>query len=762
MMLSPSTQFHRCALALVVGSAVLACLLPVGVRAATITANGDGAGQCSIGDAIRAANSNSASGGCSAGSAGGSDRIVLAYNPPSLDAELVITSNLELSGDVPGRILSGGGLKRIIRVGEAGSAPTVLISDLLLQSGNATGADGSNGGGGGAGLGGALFVYDGDVTVNNVAFTSNQAVGGWGSANGAFKTGGGGGGGMGGAGGKGATNNNGDSGTSADLGGGGGGGSAPQSDTVGGDGGGGAAGGSNYGAASLPQNGSFSGGGGAGAGATTSALGECFGSPAQNGANGGFGGGGGGGGGGRCTAAATPLPGLGGDGGFGGGGGAGGSNTDTYFTGGKGGFGAGGGNAATGGDFASAGSAAGGGGGAGMGGAIFVRGGILTLINSSFTNNFAYKGCLPAFGAEDCTGGSNLGQGKGGAIAVIDDATNTNGNNGGMPSPLPDVVGCGNQLSTDSTFNGADNAAGVDSDNGDTKGISKTLLTTACAPANAIDDNKTVNEDSGTNTINVLANDVPDQSDGSLSVIRVDDATHGTTSFTPSDVSYTPDANYCGPDSFAYTVNGDDTATVSVSVACINDAPTITNSPTATTTEGVAYAYTPTVSDPDGPNVVRSVLGADSCGGSFAGSTYRFTQPGPQPPPSCLLSIQICDGGSPNLCATKSASITIIAVDSGAAIANNDGPITVARNSSATNITVLANDTPDPDDGSLSLVSVGAASHGSAARNGSLVSYTPAAGYCGDDSFTYAINGGDTAVVSIDVSCTLIFANGFE
>ena len=389
-----------------------------------------------------------------------------------------------------------------------------------------------------------------------------------------------------------------------------------------------------------------------------------------------------------------------------------------------------------------------------MGGAIFVRAGILTLNNSAFESDVAYGGCLFSSGA--CAG--NTGQGKGGAIAALTTTTNSNSNNGGMPGQVPDVVGCGNAFRTGVV---AGNAGATDTDNNATKGVSKAMLELDCA-AIANNDSATVNEDSGLNTINVLANDVANPGDGSLSVASVGTASHGTTSFTSANVRYTPAANYCGADSFTYTVNGGDSATVSVTVTCINDAPTITNSPSTTATEGVAYTYTPTISDADGPGIARSVLGADTCGGSFSGSTYGFTQPGPQPPASCTLSIQVCDGGSPNLCATKSASITITAVDSGAAIANDDGPITVARNSSATNIAVLANDTPDPDDGSLSLVSVGAASHGTAVKNGNLASYTPTAEYCGSDSFTYTINGGDTAVVSIDVSCTLIFGNGFE
>ena len=43
---------------------------------------------------------------------------------------------------------------------------------------------------------------------------------------------------------------------------------------------------------------------------------------------------------------------------------------------------------------------------------------------------------------------------------------------------------------------------------------------------------------------------------------------------TPDTIAYTPDANYCSTDTFTYTVNGGDSATVSVTVTCVDDPPT--------------------------------------------------------------------------------------------------------------------------------------------------------------------------------------------
>ena len=52
---------------------------------------------------------------------------------------------------------------------------------------------------------------------------------------------------------------------------------------------------------------------------------------------------------------------------------------------------------------------------------------------------------------------------------------------------------------------------------------------------------------------------------------------------TLNDVSYQPASDYCGPDSFTYTLNGGSTATVSITVTCPNPPPsTDTTAPNTT------------------------------------------------------------------------------------------------------------------------------------------------------------------------------------
>jgi alpha-tubulin suppressor-like RCC1 family protein len=97
-------------------------------------------------------------------------------------------------------------------------------------------------------------------------------------------------------------------------------------------------------------------------------------------------------------------------------------------------------------------------------------------------------------------------------------------------------------------------------------------------PPVAADDAPTAAEDTPT-TLNVLANDSDIDGDA-LDVVSATDPAHGTTTVTSTElVNYKPDADYCGTDTFDYTVSdnhgGTDTATVTVTVTCSNDAPVV-------------------------------------------------------------------------------------------------------------------------------------------------------------------------------------------
>jgi hypothetical protein len=72
--------------------------------------------------------------------------------------------------------------------------------------------------------------------------------------------------------------------------------------------------------------------------------------------------------------------------------------------------------------------------------------------------------------------------------------------------------------------------------------------------------------------IDVRANDT-DIDGGAKTIQAKTDGAHGIVSITSDGkVAYRPHADYCGPDSFTYTLNGGSTATVSVFVSCVAEA----------------------------------------------------------------------------------------------------------------------------------------------------------------------------------------------
>ncbi|MCV6609840.1 MAG: tandem-95 repeat protein, partial [Amphritea sp.] len=171
-------------------------------------------------------------------------------------------------------------------------------------------------------------------------------------------------------------------------------------------------------------------------------------------------------------------------------------------------------------------------------------------------------------------------------------------------------------------------------------------------------DDSTVVDEEGSVAVTVLANDA--DVDSSISVASVTQGTNGTVSTNGTTVTYVPAADFSGVDSFTYTItDGEltDTATVSVTVNAVNDAPVAAN---------------------------------DS------------------------------------------------------AVVNEDGSVAV---------TVLTNDSDI--DSSISVASVTQGTNGTASTNGTTVTYMPTADFSGVDSFTYTITDGeltDTATVSVTVS----------
>jgi VCBS repeat-containing protein len=205
-------------------------------------------------------------------------------------------------------------------------------------------------------------------------------------------------------------------------------------------------------------------------------------------------------------------------------------------------------------------------------------------------------------------------------------------------------------------------------ENCELRGAVETPPTGDASPV-AVNDSPTLIEDSGPNTIDVRANDT-DSDGGQKTITAKTDGAHGRVVIADdgTDLTYRPDPDYCNDpgvaeDTFTYTLNGGSTATVAVTVRCVDDSPTAV-----------------------------------------------------------------------------------------------DDTRTVAEDSGATAIDVRANDT-DPDGGPKTIASKTDGAHGDVVLTGgspgahTALTYKPDPDFCGSDSFTYALNGGSTATVSVTVSC---------
>ncbi|WP_298944251.1 Ig-like domain-containing protein, partial [uncultured Psychromonas sp.] len=130
-------------------------------------------------------------------------------------------------------------------------------------------------------------------------------------------------------------------------------------------------------------------------------------------------------------------------------------------------------------------------------------------------------------------------------------------------------------------------------------------VTTVDDPTIVNSDIATTNEDTPI-TIDVLANDT--DADGVVSpVASVTDGEYGTVTINDDGtVTYTPDADYNGPDSFTYTNEDGSTETVSVTVEAISD-DTVVAADAATTNEDTPITIDVLANDTDADGVVSPV-----------------------------------------------------------------------------------------------------------------------------------------------------------
>ncbi|WP_299660704.1 BspA family leucine-rich repeat surface protein [uncultured Psychromonas sp.] len=264
-----------------------------------------------------------------------------------------------------------------------------------------------------------------------------------------------------------------------------------------------------------------------------------------------------------------------------------------------------------------------------------------------------------------------------------------------------------------------------------------------------------VNEDAAID-IDVLANDT-DTVDGSAAAVSpvatVTQGTNGIVSInTDGKVKYTPNADFNGTDSFTYTNEEGQEATVNVTVDAVNDL-TIVNNDTASTNEDAAIDIDVLANDTDtvdGTKAAVSAVSAVTQGNNGnvsinADGTVKYT-PNADFNGTDSFTYTNEEGQEATVNVTVDAvnDLTVVADDT--ATTNEDAAI---------DIDVLANDT-DTVDGTEAAISpvesVTQGSNGSVVVNANgTVKYTPNADFNGSDSFTYTNEEGQEATINVTV-----------
>jgi VCBS repeat-containing protein len=282
----------------------------------------------------------------------------------------------------------------------------------------------------------------------------------------------------------------------------------------------------------------------------------------------------------------------------------------------------------------------------------------------------------------------------------------------------------------------------------------------------AVDDTDSTDEDTPRDT-RVTANDITGEQPNTLEVIS--GPSHGSAvPKNKNSITYSPDLNYYGPDSYVYRLCDRDpecaTATVYMTVNPVNDPPNAVND-TATTdsTTPVTIPVLSNDTDVEGDTLLLESFDTTSLNGA---TIVRF------------------DNGSPGVLSDDQVTYTPLStfsgtdvftytVSDGQASSNGQVSVTVSSQNHAPVATndgynvlqdttlnvdaasgVLANDT-DPDNDPLNAVLETTTTHGSLnlISDGSFA-YTPDTGFVGQDTFTYHANDGalDSAPATATIS----------
>ena len=221
-----------------------------------------------------------------------------------------------------------------------------------------------------------------------------------------------------------------------------------------------------------------------------------------------------------------------------------------------------------------------------------------------------------------------------------------------------------------------------------------------------------------------------------------------------TDIVYTPEAGFSGTDTFVYTACDDDgatdTATVTVTVDPSTNQPPMATDDDFSTPLNTAITIDPTVNDTDSDGDTLEVTGTTNpANGSVSttGNNVVYT-PDNNFTGQDTFEYTITDGQGNNVTAT----VTVTVEPANQAPKLTDDEVTTPFNTAIV-MDVTNNDT-DPDGDTLSVISTTNPDNGSVTTTGNNITYTPANGFTGVDSYTYTVtdNNGNNATATAVVN----------
>ena len=251
----------------------------------------------------------------------------------------------------------------------------------------------------------------------------------------------------------------------------------------------------------------------------------------------------------------------------------------------------------------------------------------------------------------------------------------------------------------------------------------------------------TTSEDTST-SITLAGSDVEDDA---LTFSVVTGPANGVLAGAAPSLTYTPDADFDGTDSFTFTVSdgvaASTEATVSIDVSAVNDAPVAT-SQNVSTDEDMVLAISLAGNDVDNDPLTFALTGAPANGaltGDAPSLTYtpNANYNGPD-----SFTFTATDGELTSMEATVLIDVAPVNDPPSAA----DDEVTLMEDAGFTPLAVLTNDTSAPDTGeTLRITAVSVPSQGglsSVAPDGFSIVYRPVRDFNGVEELTYVIDDG--------------------